>query len=334
MKLPPRPVRAVLALVLVAAIAWFGWSVFRGDGSENGVEASGTVEATEADLGFEIPGRVADVAVREGDRVRAGQRLAGIDTTELEAALRAARSQAEAARSRLDELRSGFRVEEVAQARAMLRAAKSRLANAEEDLARGRALFEGGAISRERLDQLATARDVTAAEAEAAAEQLRLLERGPRPEQVAAARATLEAAEAEAGRLEARIGFSSVLAPFDGIVTVRHREPGETVAPGAPVLTVMDPGDRWVRIYVPENRAGRLRLGGPAEIRADAYPDRTYAGEVMHIASEAEFTPRNVQTTEERVKLVYEVRVRVTGDPELELKPGLPADVTLDTAGT
>jgi HlyD family secretion protein len=96
----------------------------------------------------------------------------------------------------------------------------------------------------------------------------------------------------------------------------------------------MDPGDRWVRIYVPENRAGRLRLGGPAEIRADAYPDRTYAGEVMHIASEAEFTPRNVQTTEERVKLVYEVRVRVTGDPELELKPGLPADVTLDTAGT
>jgi HlyD family secretion protein len=151
---------------------------------------------------------------------------------------------------------------------------------------------------------------------------------------VAAARATLEAAEAEVGRLEARIGFSRVEAPFDGIVTVRHREPGETVAPGAPVLTVMDPADRWVRIYVPENRVGRLHLGGPAEIRADAYPERAYAGEVMHIASEAEFTPRNVQTTEERVKLVYEVRVRVTGDPGLALKPGLPADVTLETEGT
>jgi len=334
MKLPPRPVRAVLALALVAAIAWVGWSILRGDGEQTGVEASGTVEATEADLGFEVAGRVADVAVREGDRVRAGQRLAGLDTKELEAALRAARSQADAARSRLDEVRSGFRVEEIAQAQAMLRAAESRLANAEEDLVRGRALYEGGAISRERMDQLATARDVTAAEAEAAGERLRLLERGPRPEQVAAARATLEAAEAEAGRLEARIEFSRVVAPFDGIVTVRHREPGETVAPGAPVLTVMDPGDRWVRIFVPENRVGRLRLGGPAEIRADAYPERAYAGEVMHIASEAEFTPRNVQTTEERVKLVYEVRVRVTGDPELALKPGLPADVTLETDGT
>ena len=334
MKLPPRPLRVALVLVLVAAAAWIGWLLLRGDGEETGVDASGTVEATEADLGFEIAGRVADVAVREGDRVKAGQRLAGLDTTELEAALRAARSRAEAAGSRLEELQSGYRVEEVAQARAMLRAAESRLANAEEDLSRGRALFEGGAISRERLDQLATVRDVAVAETEAAAERLRLQERGPRPEQIAVARATLGAAEAEAARLEARIGFSRVRAPFDGIVTVRHREPGETVAPGAPVLTVMDPGDRWVRIYVPENRVGRLRLGGPAEIRADAYPERTYAGEVMHIASEAEFTHRNVQTTEERVKLVYEVRVRVTGDPDLELKPGLPADVRLETSGT
>lgn len=332
MKLPPRRVRVALGVAILAALAVVAWRTFRGDDDDHGVEASGTVEATEADLGFEIAGRVADIAVREGDRVRAGDRLAGLDATEIEATLRAARSQAAAARARLDEIETGFRVEEVAEARARLRGADSRLAYAEEDLARGRAMYESGAISRERLEWMATARDVAEAEAEAAGERLRLLERGPRTEQVSAARAVLGAAEAEVSRIEARIGFSQVRSPFDGVVTVRHREPGETVAPGVPVVTVMNPSDRWVRIYVPENRAGRLRLGGPAVIRADAYPERTYGGEVMHIASEAEFTPRNVQTREERVKLVYEVRVRITGDPGFELKPGLPADVTLETA--
>ena len=118
----------------------------------------------------------------------------------------------------------------------------------------------------------------------------------------------------------------------DDIVTVRHREPGEIVGAGAPVLTVRNPDDRWIRIYVRGDEVGRLALGLPAVITADAYPERTYEGEVVFIASEAEFTPRTVQTTEERVKLVYRVKVRVTGDPAFDLKPGLPADVRLDTS--
>ena len=95
-------------------------------------------------------------------------------------------------------------------------------------------------------------------------------------------------------------------------------------------MTVMNPADRWIRIYVPESQVGRLSVGMPATIRADAHPDRTYDGAIVFIANEAEFTPRNVQTTEERVKLVYRVKVRIAGDPEHDLKPGLPADVRLD----
>jgi HlyD family secretion protein len=110
---------------------------------------------------------------------------------------------------------------------------------------------------------------------------------------------------------------------------VRHREVGEAVSPGAPVLTLLDPDDRWVRIYVREDQMGLVRLGLGAEIASDTYPDRVYAGEVVFIGSEAEFTPRNVQTAEERIKLVYPVKVRITGDPDFELKPGIPADVTL-----
>jgi HlyD family secretion protein len=121
----------------------------------------------------------------------------------------------------------------------------------------------------------------------------------------------------------------TIHAPFDGIVTVKHREPGEIVAGGTPVITVMAPGDRWIRIYVPENRLGAVELGASAAITSDTYPDWEYAGEVMYIASEAEFTPKSVQTSDERVRLVYAVKVRVIGDSALVLKPGMPADVRI-----
>ena len=106
-------------------------------------------------------------------------------------------------------------------------------------------------------------------------------------------------------------------------------EPGEVVAPGSPVLTVLDPDDRWVRIYVPENRLGAVRLGAEVEVLSDTFPEKRYTGEVTYVAAEAEFTPKTVQTQEERVRLVYAVKVRVLEDPGYELKPGMPVDVRL-----
>jgi HlyD family secretion protein len=124
----------------------------------------------------------------------------------------------------------------------------------------------------------------------------------------------------------------TVRSAFDGVVTVRHREPGEVVPAGSPVLTVMNRDDRWVKIYVPETRIGAVRLGLEAEITTDTFPGKTYGGTVSFIASEAEFTPKTVQTSEERVKLVYAVKVTVAGDPSFDLKPGMPADVRLALA--
>jgi len=114
------------------------------------------------------------------------------------------------------------------------------------------------------------------------------------------------------------------------VVTVRHREPGETVPAGSPVLTVMNRDDRWVRIYIREDRIGAVHTGQAATITSDTYAGKTYRGAVVFIASEAEFTPKSVQTREERVKLVYAVKVRVSGDPAYDLKPGMPADVRLE----
>lgn len=301
-----------------------------GAGDDDGVlEASGTVEVTEADLGFSLPGRIESVSVREGDPVARGQVLARLDAAELEARREAALAQLEAARAVLSEMEQGARREEVSQGEAGLRAASRRLEEAARELERARSLHEGGAISRQALDRAETAYEVAEATLVQAREQLAVLRTGPRPERVAAQRAAVNSAAAAVREVEARLENAIVTSPFAGRVTLRHREAGETVQPGQPVLTLMDPGDRWVQIYIPEDRIGTVSIGQAAVISSDSYPDREHGGEVTFIAGEAEFTPRNVQTREERVKLVYAVRVRIIGDPELVLKPGVPADVVL-----
>lgn len=297
------------------------------------IRASGTVEATEADLGFQMAGRIEWIGPRIGDSVQTGDEVARLDREELLARKQAAEAQLEAARALLSELTAGFRPEEIAEGSAALRGAEERLADARRDLQRAERLFEGGAISREMLDKAETAAQVAQSGVDQARERYQILQDGPREERVAAQRAVMAQAGAAVAQVDASLSNAAIEIPFPGVVTLRHREPGETVSPGAPVLTVMDPEDRWVRIYVREDRIGEVRLGQAAVISSDTYSDRTYRGEVIFIASEAEFTPRNVQTTEERVKLVYAVRVRITEDPSHDLKPGIPADVTLEGAG-
>jgi HlyD family secretion protein len=155
---------------------------------------------------------------------------------------------------------------------------------------------------------------------------------GPRKERIEGARAQLAQAEAALRVADAQLANTTIRAPFDGVVTVRGREPGEIVPAGSAVVSLMNRDDRWVRIYVSESRIGAVRVGQPASITSDTFKGRSYPGLVVYISSEAEFTPKNVQTREERVKLVYAVKVRITGDPGYELKPGMPADVRLALA--
>ena len=317
----------VILLAATAAGVWY----LRGtqDDATSELRASGTVEATDADLGFQAAGRVREVRIAEGATVEEGSELARLDARELEAALDAAQAQLAAAEARLEELSRGARPQELATAEAAMRSAATQADEAARQLERAQILHDGGAISRQDLDQAETRVELARAGRDQAEQALALVREGPRAEQVAVQRALVEQAEANVVRVSAALANTVVHAPFPGIVTVRHREPGEAVAPGMPVLTVLDPEDRWVRIYVPGDEIGRVRLGMPAEIVSDTYPDRAYPGEVVFIADEAEFTPRNVQTAEDRTRLVYAVRVRITRDPEFVLKPGIPADVTL-----
>jgi HlyD family secretion protein len=326
-----RRFRILIPVVLaLAVVLWL--VVFRQGDAERQLSLSGTVEATEAHLGFAASGRIEEILVREGDRVEAGAELAHLDRTEAQARRDQATAQVAAVRALLQEMERGARSEELAQARAARDASRERLDDAARDLERTRTLAEGGAVSREALDKATLAHQLTQSQFTQAQEQLRLVEAGPREERLEAQRAQLAQASAALAGVEALLENMVVRAPFAGIITTRHREPGEIVPAGSAVLTLMNPEDRWVRVYVPETRMGAVRLGQPARISADTDPHRVYPGEVRFIASEAEFTPKSVQTKEERVKLVYAVKVQVTGDPTGELKPGMPADVTLELA--
>ena len=320
-----RIIGVVVAVVLLGIV----YAVWRQRGATNQLVASGTVEATEVALGFQVPGRIDQVIPHEGDRVTTGEVLAQLDRTELEA--RRAQSEAMLAGSvaLLHEMEAGARTEELAQAREAARAADERYADAQRDFDRAQRLLTGGAVSQEVFDKARLTLTVAQSQKDQTDQQLKLVETGPRPERIAAQRAAVQQAQAAVRQADAALANAVITSPLDGVVTVRQREPGETVGAGAPVLTVINLNDRWVRIYIREDAVGAVRLGEPATITADAFHGKTYPGAVSFISTQAEFTPRNVQTTEERVKLVYAVKVRVVGDAANDLKPGMPADVTL-----
>ncbi len=327
-----RAAIAAVVLLVLAAAAWATWEWLSPGEEPSVLRVSGTVEATDARLGFDAAGRIAELTVREGDDVETGRLLARLGDDELRARRSQAAAGVEAVEATLRELRRGSRPQEIAQAREAAEAAREELEQARREHARTARLREGGAVSQEALDRAATALELAESRLAQAQEHSALVREGPRRERIEAQEARLDEARAALASLDARLADAVLEAPFPGRVTVKHRTVGETVSPGAPVVTLQDLSDRWVRVYVPEDRLGALRIGQAARISADTFPGETYAGEVSFIASEAEFTPKSVQTQEERVRLVYAVKVRVTGDPEHELKPGMPVDVELDLA--
>lgn len=226
-------------------------------------------------------------------------------------------AQVEAARERLAEAETGARPQEIREAEAAVEAARQRLAEAQAG-ARPQELREAEAAVAQAESQVRTAK---------AALDLALA--GPRPETIAAAEARVEQAQGVLTIARAQRGYAEVRSPVDGVVMLRNLEPGELVVPGAPIVRLAALDRVWLRVYVPETQLGRVKLGQAAEVTTDTYPDKRYPGRVIEIAQEAEFTPKNVQTKEERVKLVFGVKIEVE-NPERELKPGMPADAVID----
>lgn len=317
------------ALVAVGALAaglLWRFSPWTTEADRGIVEASGTVDATEVGIAFRSSGILRSRLVEEGSLVKAGQLLAELDDREVGARLRQAEAAIMAGEARLRDMEKGYRPQEVAEAKAQVEQTQATLDNLREESKRSDNLYQGGAISRQRLDKDKTAAAVALQQLRSAQERLKLLQSGYRPESIAVARAQLK--EAQAAADVARVAWEDmrVKSPVDGIITRTHAEAGELLAAGRPVATVTDLSKPWVRVYIPENRIGMVRLGARAKIRIDTYPDREFDGQVTYVSSRAEFTPKNVQTQEERVKLVFAVNVTAKNMAGA-LKPGMPADV-------
>jgi HlyD family secretion protein len=314
--LAPLALPAVLLAVVLASLGC------RTKSDPSAIVASGHVEATDVRVATKIPGTLAALIPEEGDAVTAGQVIATIDSTDIELTLATARAERDAADADLRLKRSGARPEEIAEARALVAQAEADLAGAQRELDRFQGLVDSGSGIVRTRDEALTRRDVSAKSVAAAHERLRRLEAGFRPQEIDSAAARLAAAEARIGQLEQQVKDATILAPRAGIVTSRLVEPGEILAPGAVLVVVTDLADAWLTAYLGERDLGRIRLGQEAQVVTDDGQSRT--GKVTFIASQAEFTPKNVQTAEEREKLVYRVKIALPNGDGL-FKPGMPA---------
>ncbi len=322
-------IAAIAAVVVISAVAIFLFS--RGPHGEKGkVRVSGNIEVTTVEVSFKIPGRVAERLVDEGMMVKTGQPIARLESEDLahEVALR--RADARAMRAALDELLAGSRKEEIAEAEAAHAAARAEAKKAADDFRRQDALFRREVISRQKYDAARATFDTTRAQERQAAEALALVRKGPRQERIDQGRARLGEAEASLALAITRLGYANLLSPVSGLVMAKNIEPGEQVAAGTPVVTVGVLDTVWVRAYISETDLGRVKVGQKARVTVDTWPGKAYDGTVTFISSEAEFTPKNVQTQKERVKLVYRVKITIP-NPNMELKPGMPADAEIIT---
>lgn len=372
--------KRVLAAVLILAVLLAGVAVylrFRSSSSPGTLLVAGNIEVTGAEVSFQIPGRVVERRVSEGQVVTAGQVVAVLDAEELEREAALRRAEVRAAEAALAELEAGSRPEEIERERAAVRRAQASLdellagsrpqevsvAEAEADRARAEAarwsaeydrqkrLFEREVISARELEAAEAAHKAAGGALRSAEERHLLVREGPRAEQIAQARAALDQARhslalvqagprreavdqtrARRGQArealalaETRLGYATLTAPLAGVVLSEHVEAGEYVAPGTPMVTVGDLENVWLRAYISETDLGRVHLGQRVRVTTDTYPGQTYEGTITFLASEAEFTPKSVQTREERVKLVYRIKVQIP-NPRRELKPGMPAD--------
>ncbi len=302
----------LLVLLVLAAAGALGWWLGVRK-KEKPLLLSGAIEARDVEVGSLLGGRVAKILVEEGSRVSAGQPIVQFETDLVDLQIQQQKAKVEQARANLVKALRGPRVEEIASARAQAQ-------NAEKERLRQKVLLEKGVTPQQNYDAAAT-------QAKTSLEALKELERGNRPEDIAAARATLEAEERQLGYLERQRAESVVTAPAAGVIESMDLRPGDLVPPNQPVAKMLEPSQLWVRVYVPEPQLGRVRVGQRAALTVDTFPKKEFPGKVVEIRTQSEYTPRNVQTLDQRMDQVFGVKVAI--DPSPELKPGMAATVRL-----
>jgi HlyD family secretion protein len=329
-----KPVRVLVILIALGLSGFVIWQIRKSSTARSGgvdLVFSGNVDIREAELGFRVSGRISEVLVEEGDAVKNSAVLAKLDPEPFERSLDAAKAQVASAEARLMLLKRGYRPEEIAQARAALRERAVFFENAKTSYLRKQELLKNRTISQQEFDEAEAQYREAEARLNSAKEQLALFESGFRQEEIAAAEADLQKAQAGLATAQLQLKDTTLVAPDDGTILTRGQEPGAIVQPGETVLTLALRDPVWVRAYVHEPELGRISPGMRALIKTDSRPERPYEGQIGYISPRAEFTPRNVETTELRTSLVYRFRV-IVQNPDEGLRQGMPVTVEITPA--
>lgn len=293
-------------------------------------DGSGTLECTQVDVAPLVPGRLLEVPVEEGSVVTQGQVLARLDDRDFTLRREEAQAAYRVAQAHYDLMLAGSRGEDIRRAEAQVREAQAAAEAAAVDLQRVEQVHAQKSATDKQRDDAKALADRTAAAEAAAREQLTRLRQGNREQEIRGAQAAVEQAAAHLAQLEKAVADCVVTAPRAGTVTVKVREAGEYVNAGLPLVTLSRLDEVWLALYIPENRLAQVKLGAPVRVKLDGDP-ADYRGTITFVSPEAEFTPRNAQTPDERAKLVYRVKVALP-NPQGVFKPGMPADGYLEAA--
>jgi len=324
------PVLILLAAAIAAGVYYYPRFV-RKPAPANQLTLSGNIEAHESLVSFKVQGRIVDLPVEEGQQVEQGALLARLEDADSKQKVRIDQANVGVRESDLALTLAGTREQEVKAAQQTMIDAQADLEEKKLDNDRAQRLFSKDEVSAQDRDLAATALKRAEAIFKAAQQRLSEAVEGSRKEDIAIARANLNEASANLGLSQVNLGYTILRAPSTGVITLRQAELGEVVAPGSPVATLADLDHIWLRAYIAETDLGSIHWGQEATVTTDTYPGKLYHGHISFISSNAEFTPKSVQTYKERVTLVYRIKIDID-NPNHELKPGMPADAHIDLA--
>ena len=301
-----------------------------GNGKDtNSINASGTIESVNVTISSKTSGTINKINFKEGDRVKKGDLLVEISHDLLDIQLRQSEAGVDLANAQLKLLRSGARREDIKQSEELVKQAKINMELARQDRERAEELYRQDATTKKLYDDAIGRYDLTVTQYNSTKENLAKVKTIIRPEEIEQAQANLKKAVSMVDLLKQNIEDCKIYAPSDGFVSKKFIEEGENAVMGGSLLRLSNLETVNLVIYIPETELAKVKLGQEADITIDAFKDKNYKGKIIFISPEAEFTPKNIQTPDERTKLVFAIKIEIP-NPQFELKPGLPADAKIN----
>ncbi len=327
-------IAVVLVVIAVVIIGFWAWKYNNKNQKDNVLTLYGNVDIRQVSLAFEQSGRIEKLLVQEGDKVKAGQVLAALNTNALHIQAKQAQAQLKAQQEAIVKQDVGARPEEISQAKAQLASAQAELDKTNKNLQRLQILVsstDGRAISQQELDYAKSNKDSAEAAVRERQANLELIIKGARQEDREATKAQYEVTKANLDLINYNLTQAELKSPVNAVVRARLQEVGDMTTAQKAVYTLALTDPKWIRVYVNEQDLSSIKMGGTAQVIRDSYPNQPINGKIGYISSVAEFTPKTVQTEEIRTTLVYEVRVYVN-DPNDQLKMGQPVTVKVPLA--